>query len=604
MEDFEKAICIPLGLTEAKNLLKKGETTDDAPRKVVVGDQEFVINIVELRIFFNKWNGEDKKTRGDFRFPLLKIEESLKLELFDTLVSREKIHIFVWDGSEFYQLDKYYRYELESAMRLHKIIRSDKSPYADENIRKALAMVLNKLSKEIGGSIELEPEQEAAILGICSTPYGVSILTGPAGSGKTFVLKIIIQVLTILRSHHKDLAVTSQVLAPTGRAAQVATKAIGQQSSTIHRHFGISPDTEEVNTDHDDTLNIVDEFSMVDTALLAKMLSGLNGVSKLVFVGDPEQLSSIESGSCLRDLIASKVIPHYHLKTAKRQSARSGILINANKIIAGESISSVIINESSVLDNSYIIPCKKNADVLEKLSVFINGVGLERFHKDLVQILCSTKGDETGVNALNLLAQSLLNPYTENKELSEGKGYDRVKSVDEHKGKPIYIQAGDKVINTVNSYSLGVYEQNEFGEYITRVKSGIMNGEMGVVIKVYRTRIADKMTRRVIVKFPEGYVLYDGPNIANLSLAYAITIHKSQGSQWPIVLSPLIKYSERMHTRNLLYTMFTRAETTCYLLGDSKSIESCIQNPSLNKRNTGLKQMLRRQFFPEKGETS
>lgn len=593
-ESFGKLISIPLGLKEAKAILKTGESSGDIPRRIQVGAQEILMDVKDLRSFYNVWESTPKGERGDFAYPLLNISTDIENLVFQSLEEQNKVHIIDKEGELFYQLDLYYQYEKVIATSLSDMKNSDKCPYPVSDIKYVLNTVLHKLSGEMGVSIILEPEQESAILGICGTPYGAYILTGPAGSGKTFVLKIIILVLTALRQKFKDLPVTSQVLAPTGRAVQVATKAIGEQGSTIHRHFRIGPEFDDVYTEHDDTLNIVDEFSMVDTAILAKMLMGLKGLCKLVLVGDPEQLQSVEAGNCLRDLINAKTIKHYHLKTAKRQSAKSGVLINANKIISGESIKSVVVNKDSSIDNSYIMPCNKDSEVLEKMKAFIGGLGLERFHKDLVQILCATKSDAIGVNALNFLAQSTLNPYKENSIDSEGKGYDRIKSQEQFKSKPLYLQVGDKVMNTANSYTLGIYEPNENGEFVVKIKTGVMNGEIGVISRIHRVRIAGTMARRVVVKFNDGYVLYDNASISNLTLAYAITIHKSQGSQWPIVISPIVKFSERMHTRNLLYTMFTRAETTCYLLGNLESIEKSIKNPSLNKRNTGLKIALRR----------
>lgn len=591
--EFVKMASIPLALNEARGILKTGETSGDAPRRVSIGNTEICMDVKKLRQHYNDWESSNRKTRGEFSYPLLDISERLKDEVFQLLLSQGSIHVVKKADGEFYQLDEFFQYEQIIASNLSSMIREDRKTYTPDVVSEVLENVLHKIGTEIGANIELELEQEIAIKGICGSPYGVFLLTGPAGSGKTFVLKIIIQVLTALRCKYRDLPVISQVLAPTGRAVQVASKAIGEQGATIHRHFRIGPEMFDVYTDNEETLNIVDEFSMVDVGIFAKMMMGIQGVCKLVLVGDPEQLPSVEAGSCLRDLIASRSIPHYHLKTAKRQSAKSGILINANKIIAGESITSEVTNQNTAQDNSYIIQCDKDSDVLEKLAVFIRSIGIERFHKDIAQILCPTKNDAIGVNALNALTQSILNPYVENPLDSEGKGYDRIKSKEEYKGKTLYLQVWDKVINTVNSYKAGIYEENEDGEFIVRVKTGIMNGEIGVIHRIHRVRVAGSMVRRVTVKFNDGYVMYDNANIGNLSLAYAVTIHKSQGSQWPIVISPLVKFSDKVHIRNLLYTMFTRAETTSYLLGKEDSIEKCIQNPALKKRDTGLEEALR-----------
>ncbi len=589
----------PMGAVEARQLIQKTKGST-ITRKI--GLNKSTISIPELKQAYEDWKALDKRERSSFAFPQFPVAQEKLEQAVTELIKSDTLKEVEKDGEIYFQLGWYHHYEKTIAKSIRALHQAQGHYYEEVQVKKALTKVLQVKSKELGFPIVLEPEQEWAVLTICGRDNGVYILTGPAGSGKTFIIQIIIATLELLHGK-KEGAVSPRTLAPTGQAAQVAAKATKMEASTVHKYLGIVGNEVTKSASHDllTNLYLVDESSMIDTKLMSQMASNIRHDVKVVFLGDTEQLPSVEAGSCLRDLIRSGLIPHCKLLTAKRQASGSGVLINANRIIRGESIATEKQNPKGIDGNAYHYQYSGTEEIVGKILELAKKFGLKGFQEGTFQILCAMKNSPVGTGYLNYVIQQAFNPYTEDSRYSEGKGYDRVLTsqmvkLPNGQEEPLAIHIGDKVINTQNNYEAKRYYKNDLGDKIIFPSEGIMNGETGVVSCISRVWVENSYVHRVEIRQGEEYINIDGQDIKDLLLAYAITIHKSQGSQWPVVASPFSSISPRMHTKQLLYTMYTRAQNTCVTVGDMRCLDFCIQNPDIDRRRTGLQEALREAF--------
>ena len=241
----------------------------------------------------------------------------------------------------------------------------------------------------------------------------------------------------------------------------------------------------------------------------------------------------------------------------------------------------------------------------EQILRVVKRAGLRRFHQDEIQVICPQKRGETGTYVMNLLIQKAINPYSP--EASDGE--DRYPASDELKyqdtaGKlhteRLYFQVNDRVIHIKNDYKMEWYREDPVEGFRLTGRQGIVNGETGVIVKIYRTRDAQKVIQRIAVRYESGYLIYEGNKIKELMHAYAITIHRAQGSQWPIVLCPIMDRDHIMLNRQLLYTMYTRAQSTFFLTGSHRAIMRGIENDMPVRRRTMLREELIRRFGIEK----
>ena len=433
-----------------------------------------------------------------------------------------------------------------------------------------------------------------AVQRICHAEGGVFILNGSAGCGKTFTLNIIIRVLKQLYKTQRHTELDPCILAPTGKAAKVAAKSTSLFAQTIHKALGLVSDGDSSaqmsNAIIRNNCIIVDEFSMVDELLCSQLLSGIPKATKVIFLGDTEQLPSIRAGRVLKDLVESGCVPVLTLDVVKRQGANSGILQNANKIIGGESITSVVINEAGLDGNAYIRNCDDPMKVQANVIRMATNNGLKRFQKGMVQVLCPLKAGPTGVDELNWRIQQALNPKQEDKEVVVGTLY--FKQPDGTNLSVISsFRVGDCIIHTKNNYDKPWYERHPINGFVETSKSGVVNGDTGIIeaISIYKDG-ANQTHRVLFVKYENHYIAYDN-DYEELSLAYALTIHKSQGSQWPIVICPIVQHTFLLN-RKLLYTMYTRASSSNVLIGREDLIEMAIQDNREDKRLTLLKERL------------
>ena len=395
----------------------------------------------------------------------------------------------------------------------------------------------------------------------------ISIITGGPGTGKTTIINTISKI-------YLDNGYNIFLCAPTGRAAKRIEETTGIEAKTIHRMLGYIPSSYddighfEYNEDNplDTDVIIIDEMSMVDVVLFEKLLRGMKDNTRLVIVGDVDQLPSVGAGNVLRDLINSKKIKYTKLVDIFRQSESSNIIVNAHKINNGQE---PILNEKNS-DFFFLkteTPAITRNVVVDLISKRLpNAYGYD-FSKD-IQILTQSRKGICGVFELNRLLQDILNPKTETTdELLVGNKLFRV---------------NDKVMQTKNNYNLSFFDSDGEENF------GVYNGDMGHIIFI------DKSSKKLTVEMDDNRVIdYTLEDLDNLELAYAITIHKSQGSEFKSVIIPMFDGYRLLQTRNLLYTAITRAKENIVLVGDKNVMNNMIRNNTINSRYSNLENRIK-----------
>ena len=395
----------------------------------------------------------------------------------------------------------------------------------------------------------------------------ISIITGGPGTGKTTIINTISKI-------YLDNGYNISLCAPTGRAAKRIEETTGIEAKTIHRMLGYIPSSYddighfEYNEDNplDADVIIIDEMSMVDVVLFEKLLRGMKDNTRLVIVGDVDQLPSVGAGNVLRDLINSKKIKYTKLVDIFRQSESSNIIVNAHKINNGQE---PILNEKNS-DFFFLkteTPAITRNVVVDLISKRLpNAYGYD-FSKD-IQILTQSRKGICGVFELNRLLQDILNPKTETTdELLVGNKLFRV---------------NDKVMQTKNNYNLSFFDSDGEENF------GVYNGDMGHIIFI------DKSSKKLTVEMDDKRLIYYTlEDLDNLELAYAITIHKSQGSEFKSVIIPMFDGYRLLQTRNLLYTAITRAKENIVLVGDKNVMNNMIRNNTINSRYSNLENRIK-----------
>lgn len=391
---------------------------------------------------------------------------------------------------------------------------------------------------------------------------GVNVITGGPGTGKTTIIKCIIGLFTKLK-------MKVQLCAPTGRAAKRLYSSTDVEAKTIHRlldldfkngkgYFSFNADTQL-----DCDVVIVDEVSMCDEYVFEALLSAIRSGGRLIMVGDKDQLPSVGAGNLLADIISYGEIPVSYLTHIYRQSEESLIVTNAHRINHGEM--PILRNTKSDFLFDNISDTEKIATrvvemVTEKIPSFL---GVSR---DDIQVLCPMKKGVAGVNNLNLLLQEAINPRQDEKaELKYGEGV---------------FREGDKVIHLINNYNMEWTREEESG-------AGVFNGDIGYIIS------ADPIDNVLTVRFEdEREAKYHREDLEQLKLAYAISVHKSQGSEFPVAVIAISAGSYMLLTRNLLYTAVTRAKKMSVIVGSAQNLERMVKNNYTQRRYTMLVRFL------------
>lgn len=483
--------------------------------------------------------------------------EQIFNEAFET-ICLDRTAITTWvDGTEIVMLSRFYYYETSIAQKLVWLANCQKNE--DYDLSKEIE------NFELRNNIKFHEEQKNAIIGAINN--GVFVITGGPGTGKTTIIKCI---LDILSSQQKIVS----LVAPTGRAAKRMSDSTNHEAKTIHRllevnviqsneSYFVHNESNPLKTD----AVIVDEVSMVDVALMCSLLKALPRDCKLILVGDKDQLPSVGAGNVLADILQSKVISYCMLTKIFRQDEKSLIITNAHLINEGKM---PLIDNTSM---DFFFDSKNDPEVIKDTIVDLVVERLPNFLKispQSIQVLAPLKAGVCGIENLNKVLQEKINPPSNQKRQVEF-------------GRTIFRE-NDKVMQMTNNYDL---EWKRHGRYADEVGKGVFNGDIGIITTI------DPNTSEVIVEFEDGRIcLYTRPDLIDLSLSYAITIHKSQGSEFDVVIIPAIAGPSIILTRNLIYTAVTRAKKMVVIVGEKFYLKRMVSNKYTATRFTLLKTLL------------
>ena len=431
---------------------------------------------------------------------------------------------------------------------------------------------LEKIEK--AGNINLSAKQKEAIQSINSN--NVVIITGGPGTGKTTIIK---NVIDIYKSHGKKVV----LCAPTGRAAKRMTEMTGEEAKTLHRLLEIG----KIEKDNEFTIMnyevapidadviIVDEASMVDIYLMNYLLNGIYQGTKLILVGDTDQLPSVGPGSVLKDIINSERIKTIFLDEIFRQAAQSKIIVNSHRVNDGEYF--LDKEEQEGLKDDFFYIKEKSQDIMLDQIISLCKGRLKNFGDydffENIQILSPTKKGLLGTKELNKRLQEELNPSSDKKN--------------EKKVGEVIFREGDRVMQVKNNYDI-YWEKGNTLSLTYESGTGIFNGELGKIVKI------DFLNKQIKILFDdEKEAWYAFSDMDQIEHAYAITVHKAQGSEFDVVIMVVTQSSTMLLTRNLLYTGLTRAKKLLILIGNDNVVKFMIQNADTKIRNTGLEYKLK-----------
>lgn len=487
-------------------------------------------------------------------------DKPLVKKCLDYLQIEAMVKNFTYHGEDISVLTRFYYQEKYIARKLYKLSYNQFDDQFNfiENIN-----FYQRLHK-----IQLNGEQTDAVL--ASMNKGVSIITGGPGTGKTTIVRCILEML---KQQNKKVL----LCAPTGRAAKRLTETSGMEAKTIHRALEMNPTEGEgifhrnENNPLDADVVIIDEMSMVDVALFYHLLKAVRSTTRIILVGDKDQLPSVGAGNVLRDLIESKKVHTTQLVNIYRQGEDSLIISNAHLINNGK----MPIIDNTSKDFFY----EAGNDTLKNSETIVDLVTTRLpkyfgYKPSDIQVLAPMKAGPCGIDNLNKRLQMTINPHFSGLEINT----DFTK-----------FHVGDKIMQTSNNYEMEYvkYEQNG----MVQEGTGVFNGDIG-----YITRIEPE-TFEVTVTFDDGKVCkYPKTELYQITLAYAITIHKSQGSEFDCVVIPLVPGAPIIITRNLLYTAITRAKKAVVLVGSKQLLARMIHNNYTAKRYTLLKDFLVEEF--------
>ena len=493
------------------------------------------------------------------------LEEQMEKHLMDLAIER-KVIIKEKEGNVIVYGSQYYFMELQIAKKLYDLNVSEE--IAPEQIQKKIDAIEKK------NHTVLDELQKKAVMEAVRT--GVLILTGGPGTGKTTTINAMIDYFEM-----EGLEV--MLAAPTGRAAKRMSEATGRSAQTIHRLLEVSAISDEsqergiFGKGEEDPIEtdvlIIDEMSMVDIYLMKALLNAVMVGTRLILVGDISQLPSVGPGSIQKDLIQSQCLNVVRLNKIFRQATQSDIIVNAHKINRGEKI--ILDNKSRDFfflkrDDANVIISVVLTLILKKMPRYVDADPFD------IQVLTPMRKGLLGVERLNHILQEYLNPKAESKrEKEHGEGL---------------FREGDKVMQIKNNYQIEWEVRGNYGIPIEK-GTGVFNGDMGIVREI--NLFSETMT----VEFDEKrFVEYPFKQLDELELAYAVTVHKSQGSEYPAVVIPLMTGPRMLMTRNLLYTAVTRARKCVTLVGNPDTFDQMVHNEFEQKRYTTLSDRIQEIF--------
>ena len=500
---------------------------------------------------------------------LLGVAEEIIEEGLINLKANEDIVIEKRDEEKWVYLYSFYKTENEIAERIIKL-KNTKNVKKISNIEKELKKVEERTD------MILSEKQKEAIRTI--NDNNVTIITGGPGTGKTTIIKSIIEI-------YKQKKYKIVLCAPTGRAAKRMTETTGEEAQTLHRLLEIGKVDDDVFYKKDEDFEgapidadiiIVDEMSMVDMFVMSYLLDCIYLGTKLILVGDTDQLPSVGPGSVLKDIISSEKISTVHLDKIFRQAARSKIIVNAHRVNNGQKF--IQKDDSELSENAkedfFFIKENNQEKILEQVLSLCNG-RLKKFGDydffENIQVLTPTKKGMLGTKELNKSLQQELNPPREGEPEKASMG--------------VIFRIGDRIMQTKNNYDM--YWERREGDSI-ETGNGVFNGEIGTI-----TNINEK-EKNIRIKFDDDKVCwYEFNDLEQIDHSYCITIHKAQGSEFDVVIMIVPQAAPMLLTRNLLYTGLTRAKKLLIVIGNDRVVDFMINNVDSKKRNTGLEYKLK-----------
>lgn len=477
-------------------------------------------------------------------------EDEAEIAINEAIKNKQLVEELI-DSRSFIFLPEIYRAESAIAERIQVMLRFPPSQ-KDISMSEIFAF-------EQANNITFDEKQREAIE--IAVNKGVLILTGGPGTGKTTTVKGIISLM-------KNRGLEVALAAPTGRAAKRMSELTGYEAKTIHRLLEVEYKDGESEPSFTHNLRnplecdavIVDELSMVDVTLFSALLDALPLSCRLIMVGDKNQLPPVGAGNVLADLINSEMIGVVSLDKIFRQAMESRIVSNAHRVVVGEmplfdntpNSDFFLLNENS----KYIAPRKIVSLVTSRIP---NGYGYDSI-KD-IQVLCPSRKGEVGTENLNALLQEQLNPPSPEKTQIRYKGY--------------ILREGDKVMQIKNNYDVPWFKTDENG-------TGVFNGDIGILTRI------DKANDIINVLFDDREAMYSIENANEIELAYAMTVHKSQGSEFDAVVLPVINTPPKLSYRNLFYTALTRAKDLLVIVGNENSVRLMVENDKKSRRYSAL----------------
>lgn len=475
----------------------------------------------------------------------------------DNALEVNQLVLEIINDREFLFLPEIYRAESTIAERIRVMLRF---PPQKKDIETGEILAFENMN-----GITFDEKQRQAIE--IAVNKGMLILTGGPGTGKTTTVKGIISLM-------KNRGLNVMLAAPTGRAAKRMSELTGFEAKTIHRLLEVEyrDGATEPSFVHnlrnplDCDAVIVDELSMVDVTLFSALLDALPLSCRLIMVGDKEQLPPVGAGNVLADLIKSELIDVVSLDKIFRQAMESMIVTNAHKVVRGEMPDFDNSNPQSDFfmlneDSKYNAPKKIVNLVTQRIPA---GYGYDSVKE--IQVLCPSRKGEVGTENLNALLQARLNPPSRDKAEIRNRGY--------------ILREGDKVMQIKNNYDVPWFKSDDNG-------TGVFNGDIGILTKI------DKVNDIINVRFEDREAMYSIDNAKEIELAYAMTVHKSQGSEFEAVVLPTISTPPKLAYRNLFYTALTRAKNLLIIVGNQGSVKAMVDNDKKSRRYSALVHFLR-----------
>ena len=480
------------------------------------------------------------------------LESSRQIELDPSSVADELAHLIEEDkvqniDTKIFENSLFFAEEGIRSNLLRILEKGKQNKFEPKKIEAAITQIENEFA------ISYDVTQKQAICDAIN--HKIFILTGGPGTGKTTVINGIIAVYALL--HGLDLRKSQDLpillAAPTGRAARRMNELTGLPSATIHRHLGMTGDDDTSHLDDylDADFIIVDEFSMVDTWLANQLLSNISSNTKLLIVGDADQLPSVSPGQVLADLLKIPLLPQTKLEKIYRQSKDSTIVTLASQIQKG--ILPTDFTEKKA-DRSYFEA--RNEHIPQMIERIVEAALRSGIPAQDVQVLAPMYRGQAGIDHTNQLMQNLINPSETEQIIFEA--------------TDCQYRQGDKVIHLVND-----------------AESNVFNGDLGYITDLLPAKYTDSKQDELTINFDGNEVIYPRSEWYKIRLAYAMSIHKSQGSEFPVVILPITSSSHRMLQRNLIYTAITRAKSKLILLGEKSAFDFAVKNTG-TARNTYL----------------